>query len=166
MNKITRANDLLMPKVTTGPVSGSRKVYTSPGVLPEGQSYEMTMWVPFREVVLSEQSGEKPFRVYDSSGPYTESNDTIDVAKGLPRTRDAWVKARGGVETYQGRDVKPEDNGNVAGANAARVFPVSHAPMRASSPSPRSLHSNGETGRGEGRPLARRLHRLVRSVPP
>ena len=37
----------------------------------------------------------------------------IDVNAGLSRQRIVWVKERGGVEEYQGRDIKPEDNGNV-----------------------------------------------------
>ena len=62
MNKVTRASEIVTPKVTTGPVQGSRKVYVSPDDAPG-------LRVPFREIVLSEASGEAPFRVYDSSGP-------------------------------------------------------------------------------------------------
>jgi hypothetical protein len=65
--------------------------------------------VPFREIALSEGAGEKSFRVYDPSGPYTDAHATIDVEKGLPRIRDAWVRERGGVEEYQGRDIRPEE---------------------------------------------------------
>jgi phosphomethylpyrimidine synthase len=103
---------------------GSRKVYSAPGEHPDVR-------VPFREIVLSERSCEQSFRVYDSSGPYTDEAAQIDVARGLARHRTGWVVARGGIETYRGRDVKPEDNGHVSGAHAARVFPVSYAPMRA-----------------------------------
>jgi phosphomethylpyrimidine synthase len=123
MNKITREKDLVVPKVTTGPIAGSRKVYDAPA----GASH---LKVPFREIALSKDSGEPPFRVYDPSGIYT-SNDKIDVEKGLPRHREAWVKARGGVETYTGRDIKPEDNGNVSGKALARAFPNTPKPMRA-----------------------------------
>jgi phosphomethylpyrimidine synthase len=130
MNKITRATDMQTPKVTTGPIAGSRKVYTSPGIAPEGQPYEMMPWVPFREITLAESSGEAPFRVYDASGPYTAEDALIDVEKGLPRHREKWVQWRGGVETYQGRDVRPEDNGNVSGAHAARDFPNKPQPYR------------------------------------
>jgi phosphomethylpyrimidine synthase len=129
MNKPVSPSDLLTPKVTTGPVRGSRKIYV--GV--EGAS---DLRIPFREIALAETSGEAPFRVYDSSGPYTDAAAVIDVEKGLPRIRDAWVKDRGGVEAYDGRVVKPEDNGNVSGAHAARVFPTVHRPLRATSPSP------------------------------
>jgi len=141
MNKITRSKDLMIPKVTTGPISTSTKVYSS----PEGHA---DVRVPFREIALSEGAGEKSFRVYDPSGPYTDAHATIDVEQGLPRIRAAWVRARGGVEAYQGRDVKPEDNGNVSGKHLARDFPNKPAPLRAISPSPRL---RGE-GRGEGQP--------------
>ncbi|HJZ33080.1 MAG TPA: phosphomethylpyrimidine synthase ThiC, partial [Hyphomicrobiaceae bacterium] len=60
----------------------------------------------------------------------TDAHATIDVEKGLPRIREAWVKARGGVEAYTGRDIKPEDNGNVSGKNLARDFPNKPAPLR------------------------------------
>ena len=51
--------------------------------------------------------------VYDTTGPYTDPNVEIDVEKGLARDRTDWVKERGGVEEYDGREIKPEDNGNV-----------------------------------------------------
>ena len=47
MNKITRSKDLMVPKVTTGPISAVTKVYTS----PEGHA---DMRVPFREIALTE----------------------------------------------------------------------------------------------------------------
>ena len=37
---------------------------------------------------------------------------------------------RGGVEEYDGRDVKPEDNGGATGKYLAREFPVKHKPLR------------------------------------
>jgi phosphomethylpyrimidine synthase len=123
MNKPTRPAELSLPKVTTGPISASRKIYSS----PEGHA---DIAVPLREIALTDPS-EPVFRVYDPSGPYTDAASQIDVAKGLPRSRTAWVLERGGVETYPGRTVKPEDNGNVTGAHAARVFPIANAPLRA-----------------------------------
>ena len=131
MNKITRTADMQTPKVTTGPIHGSRKIYTSPGIAADGHPpYELLPWVPFREIVLAESSGEAPFRVYDSSGPYTATDAIIDVEKGLDRHREKWIQWRGGVETYQGREIRPEDNGNVTGAHAARDFPNKPQPMR------------------------------------
>ena len=122
MNKPTRPGDLELPKVTTGPISASRKVYSS----PEGHA---DVAVPLREIALADPN-EPVFHVYDPSGPYTDPAAPIDVAKGLARLRSAWVVERGGVEAYQGREVKPEDNGNVSGTHAARVFPIVNAPLR------------------------------------
>ena len=69
--------------VTTGPIAGSRKVY----VALKGRS---DIRVPFREIALSDP-GQGPVRVYDPSGPYTESNAAIDLADGLPPVREAWI---------------------------------------------------------------------------
>ncbi len=81
-----------------------------------------------REIALAPSAGEPPVHVYDSSGPYTEDAAQISVERGLPRSREAWVKTRS-VEAYQGRDVRPEDNGN-AGKALAREFPVRNQPLR------------------------------------
>ncbi len=112
------------PKVTTGPIAGSRKIYVAPEAAPD-------LRVPLREVVLTEAAAEPPVPIYDPSGPYTDAQATIDVEAGLPRTRIEWVRERGGVEDYEGRNVKPEDNGNVGDKHLARMFPASHRPLRA-----------------------------------
>ncbi len=117
------------PKVTTGALPASRKVYAAPEAAPD-------LKVPLREIVLDPSSGEQPLPVYDTTGPYTDPDFTVDVEKGLPRTRIEWVKERGGVEEYQGRAIKPVDNGNVSGKHLARDFPNTPKPWRASSPSP------------------------------
>jgi phosphomethylpyrimidine synthase len=121
MNKLARSKDLMVPKVTTGPISASRKVYATPADHPD-------IRVPFREILLSE--GEPAFRVYDPSGPYTDAEASIDVEQGLPRIRAAWVEERGGVEAYGGRQVRPEDNGNASGRHLARDFPNKPLPRR------------------------------------
>jgi phosphomethylpyrimidine synthase len=36
--------------------------------------------------------------VYDTSGPYTDPEATIDITKGLPRLREEWIKQRGDVD--------------------------------------------------------------------
>jgi phosphomethylpyrimidine synthase len=123
MNKLLAQSDLATPKVTTGPIAGSRKTYARPDAAPELQ-------VPVREIALDASSGEPPFPVYDPSGPYTDPAVTLDVENGLPRTRIESVKARGGVEEYEGRLIKPVDNGNVAGKHLARNFPNTPRPLR------------------------------------
>jgi phosphomethylpyrimidine synthase len=129
MNKHIAESDLAAPKVTTGPIVGSRKIYVRPDAAPDVN-------VPLREIALDASSGEPPVLVYDPSGPYTDPNATIDVERGLPRARLAWVKERGGVEEYDGRPVQPVDNGNVSGKHLARNFPSTPKPLRASSSSP------------------------------
>jgi phosphomethylpyrimidine synthase len=138
MNKHIAESDLAAPKVTTGPIAGSRKIYVRPDAAPD-------LKVPLREIALDASSGEPPVSVYDPSGPYTDPDATIDVERGLPRPRLAWVKERGGVEEYDGRPVQPVDNGNVSGKHLARNFPNTPRPLRASSPSPLA----GEGGVGD-----------------
>ena len=122
MNKPLAESDLATPKVTTGPIAGSRKIYARPDAAPE-------LKVPLREIVLDASSGEPPFPVYDPSGPYTDPGATLDVERGLPRTRLAWVRERGGVEQYDGRPIQPVDNGNVSGKHLARNFPNTPKPL-------------------------------------
>src|SRR5437899_9358546 len=124
MNKPVSPADLVTPKVTTGPIVGSRKTYTTPDAAP-GRS------VPLREIMLDPSANEPPVSVYDSSGVYTDDNAGIDVEKGLKRTRVEWVRERGSVEEYDGRPIQPVDNGNVSGKHLARNFPNTPKPWRA-----------------------------------
>ena len=121
MNKHTKP--ITPQSVSTGPLPASRKIYTSPVGAPEVK-------VPHREIDLHESAGEPPVRVYDTSGPYTDPDAVINVDKGLPRTRTKWVLDRGNVEAYEGRDVRPEDNGRVGEKHLARAFPHHHQPLR------------------------------------
>ncbi len=105
--------DTTLPAVTTGPLTSSRKIFITPDEAADVR-------VPLREIMLSEGAGEPNLPIYDTSGPYTDPSVTIDVNAGLSRNRLAWVKERGGVEEYQGRDIKPEDNGNVGTSHAAK----------------------------------------------
>lgn len=56
--------------------------------------------VPMREISLDDTptdfGGEKnlPVRVYDTSGPYTDPDVDIDLRKGLPDIRSAWISER------------------------------------------------------------------------
>src|SRR6476619_1257132 len=115
--------DTTLPAVTTGPLPSSRKIFATPDAAPD-------LRVPIREIILSEGAGEPNLPVYDTSGPYTDPTVTIDVNAGLARARIEWVKERGGVEEYEGRDIKPEDNGNVGASHAAKAFTAHHKPLR------------------------------------
>jgi phosphomethylpyrimidine synthase len=127
MNKHTPQSEFKTPKVTAGPLPASRKVYVKGDQYPD-------ICVPVREIDLHPSASEPAVPVYDASGPYSDPNVTIDVESGLARTRTAWVKARakeyGNVEEYDGRDVKPEDNGGAEGKYLARQFPVKNKPLR------------------------------------
>src|SRR5205807_5553202 len=114
MNKPVSSAEL-KPAVTTGALPSSRKIFVTPDEAPDVR-------VPLREIILSEGAGEPNLPVYDTSGPYTDPDVTIDVNSGLARARIEWVKERGGVEEYEGRDIKPEDNGNVGASHAAKAF--------------------------------------------
>jgi phosphomethylpyrimidine synthase len=124
MNKHVSGSDLDAPKVTTGPISNSKKIYSTPEAAPD-------LRVPLREIALSASAAEPPLPVYDTSGPYTDPAAAINVEEGLLRTRIEWVRERGGVEGYEGRPVKAVDNGNVSGKHLARDFPTAHRPLRA-----------------------------------
>ncbi|MGG0175713.1 phosphomethylpyrimidine synthase ThiC [Gottfriedia acidiceleris] len=89
--------------------SGSKKVYV------EGSRPDIK--VPMREIQLSPTTGafgeeeNAPVRVYDTSGPYTDSSSSVDIRMGLKAIRQNWVIERNDVEEYEGREIKPEDNG-------------------------------------------------------
>ena len=121
MNKPVTGADLVIPKVTTGSLPASCKVYSRPEAAPE-------LRVPIREISLDASSGEPPLPVYDTTGPYTDPSVTIDVEKGLTRNRIAWVKERGGVEEYQGRPIQPVDNGNVTASTWRAISPIRRSP--------------------------------------
>ncbi len=108
--------------VTTGPIRGSRKVHVG------------KLNVAMREIDLEPSSGEPPLRVYDTSGPYTDPAATIDISAGLPALRREWQLARGDVEEYDPRGVKPEDNGQLGPDRSGGVpaFPTAlRKPLRA-----------------------------------
>ena len=124
MNKPADQSEFETPKVTTGALPASRKVYTHPKADP-------SLAVPRREIDLHPTANEPPVPVYDTSGPYSDESVTIDVEKGLARIRTQWVLERGGVEEYEGREVKPEDNGGATGKYLAREFPIRNRPLKA-----------------------------------
>ncbi len=112
--------------VTTGPLPASRKIFV------QGDLHK-DVYVPLREISLSPQSQEQPLHVYDSSGPYTDTEvvQDLNIEEGLPRLREAWIRARGDVEEYTGREVRPEDNGFAANKRLVPEFPAKRTPLRA-----------------------------------
>ncbi|MCU0788307.1 MAG: phosphomethylpyrimidine synthase ThiC, partial [Verrucomicrobia bacterium] len=96
----------------------SQKVYV-PGTLhPE-------IRVPMREIAVSDTRSytgamEKnaAVRVYDCSGPWGDPEFHGTPEEGLPALRAQWIRGRGDVEEYEGREVKPQDNGYLSGKHA------------------------------------------------
>jgi len=111
--------------VTTGPIAGSRKVFSSPDAQPD-------IAVPFREIDLHPTANEPPFRVYDTSGPYSDPSVQIDLEAGAPAVRERWIAARG-FAAVAPRAIKPEDNGFVPVDKLVAHCPAPHT-VRAAAP--------------------------------
>ena len=103
------------PRITTGCLPGSRKIHV-PGEI------HSDIRVPMREILTHPTAGEPPLTVYDSSGPCTDPDAGTDIRKGLPPLRAAWIAGRGDVETYEGREASPADNGFAEGARLTPTF--------------------------------------------
>lgn len=83
--------------ITTGPISGSKKVYV-PGVLHNIQVGMREISVSPTKLYNGKMVENPPVTVYDTSGPYTDMNYTVDVKKGLPKIRHQWILDRNDVE--------------------------------------------------------------------
>ena len=81
------------------PLPNSRKIYV--------QGSRPGLRVPMREISQSDTptafGGERnpPIFVYDCSGPYTDPGAKIDLRRGLPALRQAWIEERGDTETIE-----------------------------------------------------------------
>ena len=116
------------------PLPNSKKIYVAGAIHPD-------IRVPFREISLAPtktMSGEieanEPVRVYDTSGPWGDNagptpSVTLDPLQGLPPLRAKWIRDRGDVEEYEGRVVKPIDDGFLSEKHAAMAAkrPASNA---------------------------------------
>ncbi len=86
-------------RITTKPFPNSKKIYVKGNIYPQ-------INVAMREVSLDDTldsfTGKKtpnqPVTIYDTSGPYTDPLEKIDVHKGIKRIREQWVMDRGDVE--------------------------------------------------------------------
>jgi phosphomethylpyrimidine synthase len=124
MNKHIDPKSIEPFKVTTGPLPASTKRYSPAPGFPD-------VLVPYREIALHPTAKEPPIRVYDTTGPYSDPAAKIDVHAGLPRIRSPWITARGDTAAYDGRHVKPEDNGHVTGDKLVPQFQHHAPPLRA-----------------------------------
>ncbi|WP_461482804.1 phosphomethylpyrimidine synthase ThiC, partial [Porticoccus sp.] len=98
--------------ITRQPLPASRKVYLPVDGHP-------SVRVPVREISLSDGSA---VTVYDTSGPYTDPKAEVDVHCGLPDLRSQWIEERGDTERYQGREMKPQDNGHLKQEKAFQFY--------------------------------------------
>ena len=93
-------------------------------VYVEGEQHK-DIRVPMREIALNptkslngDTEENAPIRVYDTSGPWGDPAFEGNVDDGLPLLRDKWIRARGDVEEYDGRQAKPIDNGYLSETHA------------------------------------------------
>ena len=84
----------------TRPFPNSRKLYV--------QGSRKDLRVPMREIEQSDTPAsfgtEKnpAITVYDTSGPYTDPEASINLLQGLPEVRTAWIEERGDTEVLDG----------------------------------------------------------------
>ncbi len=109
--------DAIVPD-SSEPLPNSTRVYVGGTIHPEVQ-------VPMREIALAptktfsgELEANEPVRVYDTSGPWGDPKFEGDVEKGLPALRREWILKRGDVAEYEGREIKPQDNGYLSTSHA------------------------------------------------
>jgi phosphomethylpyrimidine synthase len=94
----TQTNGKNGKTLTTRPLPKSRKVYTAgkrPGVRVAMREIRLT---PTRVVKDGSLQENHPLVLYDTSGPYTDPNVTIDIRKGLASIRLPWIFGRGDTD--------------------------------------------------------------------
>ena len=112
------ANEKSFEPHSSQQLPGSNRVYVDGTIHPEVR-------VPMREIALSPTrthngsvEANDPVRVYDCSGPWGDPNFVGISEQGLPALRRNWILKRRDVEEYDGREVKPQDNGYLSGSHA------------------------------------------------
>ncbi|MCB1798949.1 MAG: phosphomethylpyrimidine synthase ThiC, partial [Gammaproteobacteria bacterium] len=84
----------------TRPFAGARKIYVA-GSRPD-------IRVPMREIEQAPTPASfgaeenPPITVYDTSGPFTDPAAEIDLLKGMPDVRSAWIRERADTEQLDG----------------------------------------------------------------
>jgi phosphomethylpyrimidine synthase len=80
-----------------------------PKAFPSSQKRYLTgsrsdLQVPYREITLSPTLHSQgidenpPLPVYDSSGPFSDPDCSVDIAQGLPKLRRRWIEERSDTE--------------------------------------------------------------------
>src|SRR6266480_3953796 len=108
----------------SGERAGSQSSFNSKKVYVSGELHS-EIRVPFREISLAptkSMNGEievnEPVCVYDTSSPWSDPDFEGDVKQGLPALRANWIRDRGDVEEYEGRVVRPIDDGYLSEKHA------------------------------------------------
>ncbi len=89
-----------LSEAVTRPFPGSRKIHV------EGSRPDIR--VPMREIAQSPTPASfgaeenPPIPVYDTSGPFTDPHVAVDLMKGIPEVRSAWIAERGDTEQLEG----------------------------------------------------------------
>ncbi|WP_422126663.1 phosphomethylpyrimidine synthase ThiC [Thioalkalivibrio sulfidiphilus] len=95
INKTARLSEEI-----TRPFPNSRKIFVA------GSRADIR--VPMREVSQAPTQASMgaednpPITIYDTSGPYTDPDASIDLMQGLPALREAWIEARQDTERLDG----------------------------------------------------------------
>ncbi len=111
----------------------SRKIYV------QGKLHDIQ--VAMREVTLLDtitiENGQKiaepnaPVVIYDTSGPYSDSNAEIDIRNGLKRIREKWIEERNDTEKLEAFSSE-YCNERLSNKNLDAIrFPIIHYPRKA-----------------------------------
>jgi len=117
----------------TQPFPNSSKIYV--------QGSRADIRVPMREITQSpthnldgsEVESNPPIIVYDTSGPFTDPAVNVDLMKGMPEVRSAWIEERGDTEILNGPTSEYGDQRQNDPALAQLRFEHIRAPRRARS---------------------------------
>lgn len=109
----------------------SEKIYKNGKLFPE-------IKVPFRKIKISpsEDGENEDLVLYDSSGIYTDSSQTVDIRMGLERNRKKWVLERNDVEqlqefTSEFKNLFDDESAKetLAKKNDGEKFPIQNLPL-------------------------------------
>ncbi len=118
--------------ITREPFPASKKIYV------KGKLHDIE--VAMREISLEDTTHKltgkveknDPVTVYDTSGPYTDPNVSIDIKKGLDRLRSQWILDRNDVRELD--DISSDygkERMNDASLDELRFPNLAHKPLRA-----------------------------------
>ncbi|UYZ84184.1 phosphomethylpyrimidine synthase ThiC [Entomomonas sp. E2T0] len=113
------------------PFPNSQKIYV--------QGSKADIQVPMREISVAEtptslgNEYNPPVTVYDTSGPYTDPNITIDIRKGLADIRSTWLERRQDTEQLTSLSSQFSQQRLANAELQAMRFGLTHTPRKAKS---------------------------------